>query len=98
MATGLELRLISNYTFDGTSGGSTADERLAGRSDAIAAYFATMAKVSAACRPCLSHVVIHGGSAAGWATLRGHSVRVSGAIGLAFLKEALDELVAHFGY
>lgn len=98
-ATGLDAKLSSSYDPDQIRGGSSsADDRLAQRSDAIAGYFATTAKVSAACRACLVHVVIHDGSAAGWAALNGHPARVSAPIGLAFLRAALRELVAHFGY
>lgn len=98
-ATGLDARMCASYDPDQIRGSaSSADERMAGRSDAIAAYLTTVGKVSRAVRPCLQHVVIYDGSAAGWAALRGHSARVSGPIGLAFLTEALDELAVHFGY
>ena len=97
-ATGLDPKMCANYSPDIVSGGGSTDGRMIGRSDGVAEYVNAMGKVSRAAIPCLVHVVIIDGSASDWARLKGHSIRLSAGIGVAFLRAALDELAAHFGY
>lgn len=97
-ATGRDPKMCANYSPDQIRGSGSPDARMVGHSAAVAEYLTTMSKVSPMGYGVLMHVVVMDGSAAEWAQLRAHSVRVSGAIGLAFLTAALDELVAYFGY
>lgn len=97
-ATGLDPKMCANYSPDIVSGGGSTDGRMIGRSDGVAEYVNAMGKVSRVAIPCLVHVVIIDGSASDWARIKGHSIRLSAGIGVAFLRAALDELVAHFGY
>ncbi len=91
-------RVTASYEPDQIKGSGSPDGNMVGHGDAVAEFVTTMSKCSQMGYGVLMHVVLIGESASSWAELKGHSTRVSGAVGLAFLRAALDELVAYFGY
>lgn len=97
-ASGLDPKMTANYSADVVSGSGDPDARMVGKGDAVAEYLTSMAKLAGGQHSVAVHVVVWDCSANDWAVKRGHKQRVSEAIGMAFLRDALDVLASHFSY
>jgi hypothetical protein len=96
--TGRDPTLTASYSPDRIQGSGDPDARMVGRSGAVAEFENCRRLVGVLGFGVLVDVVIWDQTAADWATRNKHPKRVSGAIGVAFLRAGLDALAKHFRY
>ena len=96
--SGRDPSLIGNYSPDVARGAPDPDRKMIGRTEAVADWEDCRRLSGVLGFSALVDVVIWDRSASDWARGKGHSVRVSADIGMAFLRGGLDVLVAHFRY
>ena len=96
--TGRDPSLTASYSPDQVRGNIDPDARAIGRTEAVADWEDCRRLCGGLGFGVLVDVVIWDKAAGEWARSKGHSIRDSGAIGMAFLTGGLDVLAAHFRY